>query len=675
MTLPSTPILISPKSQSAVIEYLKQCQNLYNQNINIRERMREIDLAYQREKNKASEQRKSKIANKYGDQGKLQDLTIPVIMPQVEAAVVYQTSVFLQGTPIFGVAPTPEYSDEALQMESLISDSATRGGWVRELQMTFRDGFKYNLAATEVSWDRVVTAALETDVNFGNGKQGKPKEVIWEGNAIRRLDLYNTFFDIRVAPTRIHVDGEFAGYTQLMSRTKLKAYLSQLPDKLPNDKAAFESSSSAVTTGVNTATGIQNYYIPDVNMNDGLLSNSLNNGAMNWLAWAQLAKADISKIQYKNMYEVTILYARILPSDFKIIVPAANTPQVWKFVIVNHSIVVYAERQTNAHGFLPILFSQPYEDGLTYQTKSLARNVEPIQDITSSLMNSVLAARRRAISDRGLFDPSRVAEAHINSTNPSAKIPVRPAAYGKPLNEAYYPIPFEDRQSQEIMQQIGIMTQFANQISGQNPAKQGQFVKGNKTQHEFDTVMGNANGRDQATAMLLEAQLFTPMKEMIKLNILQYQGGTSVYNPNQQKVVSVDPVALRKATLAFKISDGLTPTDKLINADVLGVALQQIGSSQQIGQAYNMGPLFSYLMKTQGADLSPFEKSPEQIAYEQAVAQWQQTVIGMAKANPNIQPAQYPPQPVPQQFGYQPQGLQPNSSQQQGTNTNNGAQV
>jgi hypothetical protein len=91
-----------------------------------------------------------------------------------------------------------------------------------------------------------------------------------------------------------------------------------------------------------------------------------------------------------------------------------------------------------------------------------------------------------------------------------------------------------------------------------------------------------------------------------------------------------------------------------MDTDTLMVALQQIGSSPQIGAAYNVGPLFSYLMKVKGADISPFEKSPQQVAYEQAVNQWQQLIMQMIKANPNIDPKQYPPQPTPQQYGYDP---------------------
>jgi hypothetical protein len=667
MTLPNTPIPLRPKSQQAVIEYLKECFGLYNKGINIREKLRELDIAYNREKNQLAEHKRAKAANTYGDQNRFQDLTIPVVMPQVEAAVVYQSSVFLQGTPIFGIAPSPQYAAEGLQMESLMANHATKGGWVRELQMSFRDGFKYNLAAVEVVWERKTTASLESDVNFGNGKVGKPKETIWEGNVFRKMDLYNSFWDLRVAPTRVHLDGEFAGYKLLMSRIKLKSFINELPDKIiGNIKEAFESGNGA-GSGINALNSIFNYYVPELNVHGGLLDGA--NQGMNWMNWAGLSGADTNKIQYKNMYDVTILYARILPSDFAMIVPQANTPQIWKFIIVNNEVLIYAERQTNAHNMLPILFMQPNEDGLGYQTKSLAKNVEPIQDISSALMNSVIAARRRAVSDRGIYDPSRIDHKHINSANPSAKIPVKASAYGKPLNEAYYSIPFKDDQSPLMMQQVGMLGQFANQVSGQNPAKQGQFVKGNKTTHEFDTVMGNANGRDQATSMLLEAQFFTPAKEILKLNILQYQGTGDVYNPKQKTQVAIDPVALRKAALEFQISDGLTPTDKLINGDVLAVAFQQLGQpNSPVAAGYNLAPLFTYLMNTQGADLAPFEKSPEQQAYEQAVGQWQQVVMQIAKTSPNIKPEQYPPQPTPQQYGYQPAGnnvAKPQNQQQQ----------
>jgi hypothetical protein len=181
--------------------------------------------------------------------------------------------------------------------------------------------------------------------------------------------------------------------------------------------------------------------------------------------------------------------------------------------------------------------------------------------------------------------------------------------------------------------------------------------------------MANANGRDQMVSMLLEAQIFTPIKEILKINILQYQGGVSLFNRELQRAVDIDPIKLRKAVLDFKVSDGLTPADKLINADTLQVAMQVLGSSPQIAAGYNITPLFSYFIKTQGGRIQEFEKSQQQVAYEQAVAQWQQAVAAIGESLKKLQdPAQIqeamksmPPQPTPEQFGYDPaqQGAAP----------------
>lgn len=641
-TVSNTPTIIPKAAQEGIIEFHRQCISLTDQQWNIREQLRAADLKYMREEDQTTEHLRAKLANKYGDSTRIQNLTIPVVKPLVENAVTYQTSVFLTGLPIFGCVAAPEYEDEALQFNTLLEDQSIKGHWVSELMKFFRDGFKYNLCAIEVDWNRQVTAALETDLTF-SATQGKPKEVIWEGNRIKRLDLYNTSFDSRVLPIEIPTKGEFVEYTELYSRIALKQFIAQLPDKIiQNIVPAFESGIGGVGTGA------ESYYLPSLN-SDALIQKNIR-ATTDWMAWAGVAGRP-GAIQYKNLYEVTTLYARILPSDFNLRVPSANTPQIWKFIIVNQQILIYAERQTNAHGMLPVLFGQPAEDGLGYQTKSLLNDVTPMQDISSALSASWLASRRRAISDRVLYDPSRIAHEHINSPNPSAKIPVKPAAYGKPLGEAVYAFPFRDDQAQVAMSEMQQIQQFAYQISGQNQAKGGQFVKGNKTLHEYQDVMNHSNGSDQKTSLLLEDQVFSPLKEILKINILQYQGGVSLFNREKQQTVQIDPVAIRKAILNFKITDGLSPADKVMNTETTQVAMQVIGSSPQIGAGYNIAPMFSYIMKTQGADLKAFEKSPEQVAYEQAVQVWQQTVMEAAKAGQDISKL---PQPVPQQFGYNP---------------------
>lgn len=687
----TTPINIPKKSQEGIINLYRQCFAMYNTQWNMRDMLRNIDLKYMREIDWTPENVRAYMANRYGDANKFRNVTIPVILPQVENAVTYQASVFLTGTPIFGVVSDPVNEDAANQMEALIGDQQIKFGWVRELMLFLRDGFKYNIAATEVSWEQRVTAALDTDLSYKGGKEAKPKEVIWSGNRIRRWDMYNTFFDTRVIPTEVYRQGEFAGTQEIISRIELKARIARLPSvMIENIVPAFESGQGNFTTGYGWG-GLESYYIPQLNPFSLINRNQL--ATTNWMAWAGLeSESNGTKIQYRNMYQWTVLYAKILPGDFGIRVPAPNTPQIWKFIIINNQIVLYAERQTNAHDFIPVLFSQPLEDGLSYQTKSLAQNVEPIQDVTSALMNGVIAGNRRSITDRMLYNPSLITKADINSDNPSAKIPVRPNAYGKSLAEAVYHFPFDNSNSQFALQQINSMGALANQISGQNPARQGQFVKGNKTLTEYSDVMSHSNGRDQLVSMLLEDQIFGPMKEIIKSNNLQYQGGTELYSQSQQKQITVDPVALRKAITAFKVSDGLLPTDKIISDDAWTVAMQTLGSSQQIGSGYDLPSMVAYLLKTKGANVDQFKKSPQQQAYEQALQQWQiqtQEAISVMKDTiKTIAPAtlqqwnqlmqeikqSLPAQPQPQQFGYNPgqstgsqQPVQPSQQQDQST--------
>lgn len=643
---------ISKPAQDGLIQYHRTASTLVDRQWNIKEQLRQIDLAYIREQDMTEENQRAKLLNKLGDSNRIQNVTIPIIKPQVRAAVAYQAAIFLTDYPFFGVTAAPQFMEAAKQMQAVFEENSIRGSWVREFLLFFQDGFKYNLSAIETCWDSIVTPALETDPTSRSGS--KVKNIIWSGNRVSRWDPYNTYFDCRVEPYEIPEKGEFVGRTQLMSRTALKTFIAKLENKIiENVQPAFESPSSLTPIGGGQYGA--SYYLPMIN-SDALIDPELI-GFTDWDSWVGLANSakNSGRINYRGIYEVSTEYIRIIPSDYNMRVPAPNTPQVWKLIIVNHSVIIYAERQTNAHEKIPVFFGCPAEDGLGYQTKSMAQDALPFQQVSSALMNSVLAARRRSITDRVLYDPSRVSENQMNSSNPSAKIPVRPSAYGKPVGEAVYQFPYRDDQSGINMQEIQGLVQFSNVLLGQNQARQGQFVKGNKTDGQWQSTMSNATSQDQITSLLYEAQVFTPMKEVLKLNILQYQGATSVYSESQKQVVNVDPVALRQAILNFKVTDGLLPSEKVISSDNMKIAMQVIGSSGPLAQAYNIAPMFSYLMKVDNVDFSPFEKSTEQQAYEQALNSWQAVALEAAKKGAQITT----PQPKPADFGWDPKMADP----------------
>jgi hypothetical protein len=610
MTAPATPYIFPQQTQDKLIEWCKKTFISSYQTMDLRSRFASIDKEYIRENTLANvEAAKLDAAVTLGDKRKIRDIVIPIVEPQCETALAYLTSVFLTGQPIFGVVSDKNNINQAKQIEAVISENSIRGSWATELMLFFRDGLKYNFHAVEVDWCTEKIYSVETDAKFSS-TQGKPKEIVWQGNKVKRVDPYNCIFDPRIELTKQHKEAEFVGYCELKNRVSLVSFIQSLPTRMNVTKAY----SSTIPSG---AMASPLYFIPQIFTANLTLSNLL--GMQNWDSWAtgRVGK-DGQPMDFKGLYILVTRYVRIIPSDFDINVPARNQVQIWKLITVNDQVLVYAERLTNAHNYLPIIFGQPIRDGLNLQTKSYAQKQIPMQDIGSALANSRFAARRRLISDRGLFDPSRVREADINSDNPSAKIPVRPSAYGQPLDKAYYPIPFRDEQTGTLMQDVREVQRFSDYLSGQNPAQQGQFVKGNRTQSEYDDVQNKSSGRQQTMALSIEGDTFTPLKEILKTNILQYQPAGEVYSYVDQKPYNVNPIDLRKSIVMFKVSDGLVPADKLINSDDLKVAFQVMAQAPQIAEEYNLGDVFNYLMKTRGVNLDDFKYTPQQKQAQQA---------------------------------------------------------
>jgi hypothetical protein len=341
---------------------------------------------------------------------------------------------------------------------------------------------------------------------------------------------------------------------------------------------------------------------------------------MNWLAFLT---SSLSPLRYNNVvnYEVVTYYRRIIPSMFKITsVPDKDAIQIWKFIEVN-GIVIFAERKSNAHNTIPTIFTQPLEDSLGLQNKGLGENLLNFQNLSGAMFRARMADLARLISDRGIFDPTMISAKDINSTNPAAKIPVRPAAYGKDVRTAYHPIPYDGRAATSLYQDIGFVMDRGSDAAHINKAQRGQFTKGNRTAEEFNDVMDNADATQQTMAMMIEAQAMTPLKMIIKVNTLQYQAATNLPNPNTKQVVEVNPADLRKAVIEFKVADGLVSKERLLSTQAQTEFFQIMAQIPEGNQEYDLIGMIANVMETKGARISQFRRTPEdQLARQQAAA-------------------------------------------------------
>lgn len=585
------------------------------------------DKAYQRQLDVTAEHVKAVRANMRGDARKLQNITVPIVMPQIESAVAHQAGVYLTSYPIFGVVSYPQNQDAALQFETALGDQSVRYGWTRELIKVFRDGFKYNFGAAVVQWKKTPLRSIVTDTNISAAGLAAIREYSYGGNYIKRIDPYNCFMDMTVSPGALHSDGEYFGWNELISRVQLKKLISMLdPQKTTSAREAFESPFSGVSQ---TSDSGLSYYSPEINPYLNLGVEAM--GGTNWGQWMGLPGSRNSTINYKDQYVLTHFYCRALPSDFG---AKGNQVKVYHAILVNWSTVIFAEELNVGYDCMPTFVMQPYEDGLGYQTQSMLDNALPFQDMSSALWNISLESKRRLIFDRLIYNPRLIDKKDIDPVSSVSRIPLRNAAIGKDANamaQAVYQIPYREDNSGTNLQMSEMISAMADQATGQNKVDRGQFQKGNKTKTEFETTMVNSNSRQQLAALTIEHQFMTPVKEVVKSNTLQYQPTGKVLNRDQRKEVNVDPVALRNAILEFKMTDGMLPADKLLNSELLTVFIQSAQAMPAFATEYDIMGMFMYWAKLKGAYwLEDFKRSPEK--QQEFLQTAQQTSMAM---NPN----------------------------------------
>lgn len=624
----SKAIKLNRVQQAAVIKLSRGIINTHNQNQELFAKMEAIDVAYARYKKTPNEE----DGNVQCDIFDKDRVIPPIVVAQVDTAVAYHADVFLSGVPLFPVVSTPANRKTAEQLEVLMDDHATIGGYARQLLLFLRDSCKYNYGAIHCSWDSIQQFEVLSDFLVETGRKVKKTKKFY--NSLERLDPYNVVRDPDVAPGDISKKGDFAGWIENLSYVKMKRLL----DQWKNEDQAYNAD-TILSKNFQQPVGdtgevafrnpptISNYITPKRPGQN-----------TNWAAYA--SGDDYTKSSPRNKgqtFHVFHFYARIIPTDLGFTVPQRGTAQIWKFTVVNNEYVAYAERIISAYDCIPIFFGQPLEDGLGYQTQSIAEGEIPFQEAAATLFNIRFSAARRAVADRALYLPDLIAPSDVNSKNPAAKIPVNiPALSQKTLESAYKQIPFDMRGTETTLSDAAQIVAFSNQLHGTNGPRQGQFQKGNKSVQEWQDTMGSSDGRTRLQALTLENQVFVPMREFMKLNIFQYGENVAVISQKTGETIDVNIDEIRKKVLTFRIGDGMTPKSKMASTDAISAGLNMISTSPILQQAY--GPMlpgmFAHLMSLMG--VRGLEEYTPQM--QQQIPGQQPGLPGELGAPPQIQP-------------------------------------
>lgn len=641
---PNKPINIpSKESQLLLLDYVSRIMTEHKKFTDYHAKMEYIDVQYARYNDNIDST--TGIVKEGGIDAattpvgvmNLPDATPPVVVAQVDSAVAYLAEVFLSGYPLFPVVSSPSDKKDAEQLETLLDDHATIGGYARELLLFLRDGVKYNLSALEVEWASIEQyTALSDFLNpAANIKQRKMEKSSEYYNKLKRLDPYNTIWDHNVSPSEIAQNGDYAGHISINSRIKIKRFLQRI-----NDEGECFNTREALASTINTK-----YYKVHPQISKYITAREPIDG-INWIRYIT-GKDDSSPASMGDNFEKIVIYVRIVPKDFGLQVANSGSPQIWKLVVINNQILVQAKRIITAYDYLPILFGQPLEDGLGYQTQSVAEASIPYQVAAGTMFKIRFNSARRAVGDRALYDPDRISPFDVNAPVPASKIPVKTNQLGnKPISDAYHPIPFDTRGTENALQDGLQLVNFSKDILGINNPRQGQFQKGNKSVQEWNDTMSGGESRLRLLALLIEFQVMMPLKQILKLNVFQYGQDATVISQKSGQQVKIDIAALRTKVLQFRVADGYTPKSKLAGTDTLLQAIQYISQSEVLLRMY--GPyipvMFAHFMQLLGVrDFSEYSPDIEQTQKNINQAGMMQNGVNPETGQPYI--PQLPPTP------------------------------
>lgn len=621
--------MITEKSITLLESMLPETCDPLEQNLTtLRNRFQLIDKYLQKESATHKEATEGKLANQNGQKDKFADPEIAITKIQQETAEAYFAGTFLNSSPIFPAVAPKQFEEAANQMTALSKRDEERLKWVGNLLLAIKDAIRFNICAVETGWEEIRASTVQTNPASEAQGAAQIRPIIYEGNAIKRLDPYNLILDPTVNPFENHEKGSYAGYVEQINYIQYKEYFAQLDVQYTVKKNIRKSFSSNSTNSY--------YFRPIIRRFPGTVDN-------NWTHfWGN--SPTISMENTTGVYEKVVLYKKLIPAEWKINLPRARTPQMFKLVFINN-LLIYAEPVIQGHEYLPIIVGQLYPGNI--DDKSFIEYVMDLQDMGTGMVHGMMDSFRRSVYDRALYDPTRIRKQDIDSPNPVSKIQVQSNLHQQDIRTAYMQIPYENRDQSSFGQGLQLAFNLSEQTTGQNQASQGRFIKGNKSVFEFESIMNNSEARLQLGALNFSQFFFNPLKEILKTNYLVNAAAETITNSQSGEAIDIDPNLLREVAPNFMIGDGIMPSTKIMNTELLFQAIQTMSQIPQVAMEYDIGAMIMSVFRQQGlTGLQDYRRTPEQMAQMQQQMLAAQGEQSQDAAQPNGQTQQVPPVPT-----------------------------
>lgn len=619
--------LRNEKMHERLLEYLKQRLELGKEDRDSRiDRYGQIDRDVAAFMQLSDEDRKRAVEHAKNGTPTATAMSLPLMFIHLNDMMTYYAQTFAPNRGMFYHTATPEDTGTATQLVTLMNAHAVQGGFYRQLLRAIFAVLKYNVGGIHNSWDTEYGPKLEA--TEGGGTQ-LGQQIVFQGNRIKSLDMYNLLYDPSVELVDLHKEGEFAAIVERRSHYWLKQRA--LDGVFLNCQKILDG---------DTHSGESTYY-RDPPVESRLSNDETKTSNFSWYSFLAGNTAYLGT----GAFELTTIYIRINPNDFGLIGGTAdqrrgrNRYEVWRFTILNGEQIVESSFMNNMHGHIPFYFGVLNDDDMAESAKSVAEILNPMQQFSSFLLNTHVLANRKNIFGTTYYDPSCVDMDKIPQGEVAARVPIKPQGWGKDIRTMvqHDSNTLDTRQTlQDLQGMMALVDQFfptqalPSAIAGIDRAVDSQVT----------AVQQGANRRQHMGARLIDDTMLRPARESMYYNIVQYQqDGEEVADFYTGKAVKIDLQTLRTSNLSLIIGQGLKAIDRQAIQSQMREIIFAMIQAPQIAQGIDLlGMLDAWTgMMDLEMNLKQFQlQAPPAVPGQEGVPQ------GEAPAATGIQPATAP---------------------------------
>lgn len=514
-------------------------------------------------------------------------LKIPYDYAVLMSAHTYWTSVFLGRDPIFQYAGREGQSQDAtLAMEALINHQLVAGRAIPPLYIWLLDVGKYGLGIVGDFWDKEQTVCAKTvdvpdeylGIQLGTFTKEIQRVMVngYEGNKLYNVRPYDFYPDPRVTMLNLQ-EGEFCGrrlavgWNQIIKRAAAGKYfnINELRRSRSKSFRSTEKGSSQVER--------------------------------------PLRPGDATWVEHMDMSHVELIemYVEIIPKAWKL--GDSSFPEIWVFTLANEDIIIGAQPLGLYHSKFPFSALELEPDGYAMFKRSLLEIAKPMTDVITWLVNTHFYNTRKSLNDMFIVDPSRVVMKDMLDPNPGKIIRTKEEFYGQDVRTAISQFPTSNV-TQAHMGDVQSVANMLQRVTGVNDSLMGlSNQKGRQTAAEVRTSSAFGVNRLKTTAEWFSATGFTDLSYMMVANSQQlydqekkvriagdmwnYKGGQRFLN------VSPDMIA---GNWDFVPVDGTLPIDRFAQVNMWSQLLQQMSTSPQVMQQFDLGRVFSWVAQLGG---------------------------------------------------------------------------